>query len=252
MAQTKFHSLEMARSSFGPSQGERGGPTGKLLSRTKSVTGQINGNGVCAELYLMSWQRPHSRQILKLCSRVVRSSKVLAASSRREARIALRHFLIGTSWNKCLRKISARRFREKHRVSNTSPTSPAVGPLRNSVCRWNSLRNKINSNGFLNHGSGESPHLFACAVCGGEPKASAFLYALSALRRLLFRPSFCPSKAHRNKDRGRALTPAFPRFMGFQSRALVMRWNKNHFSLFATQPSAQKHANVKFSMVYPT
>ncbi len=127
-----------------------------------------NGGTITAACYLMFWQRPHSRQILELCSSTAMSSAVPVASSRRVERTALRHFLTGTSWNKCFRKISAKRPREKHWVSKLPPTSPAVGPLGRIVSVRNSLRNKINFDGNLNHGAGGFPPTYLPAPCQVE------------------------------------------------------------------------------------
>ena len=180
MAQAKLHSLEMAQFSFGHGQGTRGGPTGEFFPGRTGITATMKGWKFRAVLYCISRQRPHSRQILKLCSRIARTSIVLAAISRREARIALRHFLTGTSWNKCLRKISANRSREKHWAANASLTSPAVGPLEQTLSRWNSLRNKINFGGFLNHGAGEFPPTYPLAPCAVEGQRSRHSRTLQA------------------------------------------------------------------------
>lgn len=181
MAQAQFHPLEMARFSLGHGQGTRCGPAGEFFPGRRAVRKVVKSTETRGVRYPMSWQRPHSRQILKLCSRVVVSSNVPVASSRREARIALRHFLTGTSWNKCLRKISARRSREKHWVSKTSPTSPAVGPLGQTLCRWNSLCNIINFNEILNHGAGGFPPTYPLALCAVERRRLRHSRAIAAL-----------------------------------------------------------------------
>lgn len=245
--------MEMAQLSVGHGQGMRGRATGKLFSGQRGVTGTMKGKGTRALLYRMSGQRPHSRQILKLCSRVARSSNVLDVSSRREARIALRHFLTGTSWNKCLRNISARRSREKHRVSNTSPTSPAVGPLRESVSCWNSLRNKINSNGFLNHSVGEFPPTYSPALCAAEGHKRRYS------RTLAGRPAancsgqaFAPQRPTGIRTGGGCSPQPSPGSGGNSSRSRTARYKENHISFFAPRSSARRRPKINNSVAYPT
>jgi hypothetical protein len=89
--------------------------------------------------------------------------------------------LTGTSWNKCFRKTSARRSREKSWDSKIPPTTSAVGPLGRTVRRWNSLRNIINFIEFFHHGAGGFPPTYPLAPCAVEGRRLRSFQARTAL-----------------------------------------------------------------------
>ncbi len=163
MAQAQSHTLEMARSASGHGHRAPTTPARGFLARgsvVKNHRSAVKSANSSAGYYAMSRHRPHSRQILKLCSNVCVSSNAPVASSCRAALMALRHRFTGTSWKRCLRNISERRSRAKLCVSNVPSTCPAVGPLARTLHRANTFRNKNNFNEDINHGAGGIPTLF--------------------------------------------------------------------------------------------